>query len=89
MTPYPTVYGVPQPGQVLFTPNPSTVRWVFQPAGTPASSLPSGVYRVALRGNGSSIITAQGAPLDGEPGQQFPSGDNVAGGDFVFNLTVS
>lgn len=75
------------PGQILFMPNASTARWVFQSAGA-APSLPPGAYRVTLRGNGASVITSQGAPLDGEPGQQFPSGNNVAGGDFMFSFTI-
>jgi hypothetical protein len=81
-----TSTNVVQPGQILFMPNASTARWVFQSAGG-APSLPPGSYRVLLRGIGPSVITSQGAPLDGEP-TQLPSGDNVAGGDFVFTLTI-
>jgi hypothetical protein len=40
-----------------------------------------GMYTVTLRGNGPSVITSQGAHLGGDPWQQFPSGNNVAGGD--------
>jgi Family of unknown function (DUF6519) len=77
---------VTQPGQILFMPNASTARWVFQSASA-APLLPSGSYRVTLRGNGTSVITSQGARLDGEP-KQLPSGDNVAGGDFMFTFTI-
>ena len=71
-------------GQFLFRPD-NTVRWVVQLAGVPG--LTPGPYRVTLRGNGSSVITAQGAALDGEP-VALPSGNNAPGGDFSFELRI-
>ena len=78
--------GVVLNGQIIFTAA-DTVRWVTLP-GLALSSLPQGPYRVALKGDGSSIITSNGVALDGEP-STLPSGNNVAGGDFTFPITVT
>ncbi len=74
--------GAAMPGQILFTPDSSTARWVAQVAGAPG--LPPGSYRVALRG---SVIASQGALLDGEL-VGLPSGNNAPGGDAIFTLQV-
>lgn len=73
-------------GQFFFMAN-DTVRWAPIP-GTAPISLPPGGYRVSLKGDGGSVITANGVALDGEP-SALPSGNNVAGGDFTFSLTVT
>ena len=74
--------GAAMPGQILFTPDSSTVRWVAQVAG--AAGLTPGAYRIALRG---SVIASQGSLLDGEL-VGLPSGNNTPGGDAVFTLQV-
>jgi hypothetical protein len=71
-------------GVILFVPGNNTVRWVL----TVGQSLPPGNYSVRLKGTGSSVITARGVPLDGEP-TALPSGNNVPGGDFSFSFSVS
>jgi hypothetical protein len=73
-------------GQLLFIAN-DTVRWAPVP-GTAPASLPAGPYRISLKGEGGAVITANGVALDGEPAA-LPSGNNVAGGDFTFSLTVT
>jgi uncharacterized protein DUF6519 len=74
--------------QTFFT-APDTVRWVVQiPGAAPGAPLPAGNYRISLKGNGPSVITANGAALDGEP-LALPSGNNVAGGDFNFSLNIT
>jgi hypothetical protein len=48
------------------------------------------VYRVTLRGTAPSMIMdLDGNALDGEFGSVFPSGDFVAGGDFVAEFTIT
>jgi len=74
--------GAVVPGQILFTPDNRTVRWVAQVAG--AAGLPPGTYRVTLRGN---VIASQGGLLDGEL-IGLPSGNNTPGGDAVFDLAI-
>lgn len=75
-------------GQVIFT-APDTLRWVVQITGAAAAlPLPAGNYRISLKGDGSPVITSNGVALDGEP-LALPSGNNVAGGDFTFTLTVT
>lgn len=73
-------------GQILFT-SADTMRWT-QSALTGPAVLPPGNYRIALKGEGAAVITAGGVALDGES-TTLPSGNNVAGGDFTFSLTVS
>ena len=74
-------------GQFIFT-APDTVRWVNQIPGGPPSPLPAANYRISLKGDGATVITSNGVPLDGEP-LALPSGNNVAGGDFNFTLIVT
>ena len=72
-------------GQFIFTAA-DTVRWVMQiPGAGPA--LPAGNYRISLKGDGATVITSNGVALDGER-VALPSGNNVAGGDFNFPLSV-
>jgi len=53
-------------------------------------AMPDDVYRVTLRGAGPSIIMdLDGNALDGEFGAAFPSGNDVAGGDFVAQFTIT
>jgi hypothetical protein len=47
-----------------------------------------GRYRVTLKGTSPAIMSTIGLPLDGEP-KQLPSGNLVAGGDFVFQFSIS
>lgn len=59
---------------------------VFDIAGVLADD----TYRVSLLGTGGSIIMDLNAnALDGEFGGAFPSGNNLAGGDFVAQFSVS
>jgi hypothetical protein len=47
-------------------------------------------YRVSLLGTGASIIMDLNAnALDGEFGGGFPSGNNLAGGDFIAQFSIS
>ena len=47
-------------------------------------------YRIRLLGNGGSVIMdLDGNALDGEFGGAFPSGNNVAGGDFVSQFVIA
>ena len=47
-------------------------------------------YRVTLRGSAPSMIMdLDGNALDGEFGSAFPSGNFVAGGDFVAQATIT
>ena len=47
-------------------------------------------YRVSLLGNGqASILDLDGNMLDGENLGVFPSGDGVAGGDFISQFTIT
>ena len=47
-------------------------------------------YRVSLLGNGqASILDLDGNMLDGEFAGAFPSGNGVAGGDFIAQFTVT
>ncbi|MEP7339644.1 MAG: DUF6519 domain-containing protein [Acidobacteriota bacterium] len=78
--------GATMNGQILFIAN-DTVRWAPIPGTAPVSLQPGG-YRILLKGEGGSVITANGVALDGEP-SALPSGNNVAGGDFTFSLTVT
>ncbi|HEY2990889.1 MAG TPA: DUF6519 domain-containing protein [Candidatus Binatia bacterium] len=72
------------PGQIIRIPASNSARWV----STPPQPLPSGNYRVLLKGDGDPAIRSdERRRLDGEP-QQLPSGDDVEGGDFVFQLRV-
>jgi hypothetical protein len=66
---------VGQPGQT------NTIR--FQST----DQLGAGRYRVTLKGDSPAIMSTIGLPLDGDP-RQLPSGNMVAGGDFVFELDV-
>lgn len=47
-------------------------------------------YKVTLLGTAGApaILATNDSPLDGEP-SQLPSGNGVAGGNFVFTFTVS
>lgn len=46
-------------------------------------------YRLVVRGAGASIVLGNsGIELDGEYSGHFPSGDNLAGGDFVVEFAV-
>jgi hypothetical protein len=75
-------------GQFIFTAA-NTLRWVVQiPGAGPGVSLPAGNYRVSLQGDGTSVITSNGVALDGEP-LALPSGNNIAGGNFNFTLTIT
>jgi hypothetical protein len=53
-------------------------------------SLANDTYRVRLLGSGASFIMDMDAnALDGEYSGGFPSGNNVAGGDFIAQFTLS
>lgn len=76
-----------------------TATTVSVPGANPASAvfdlagvtLANDTYRVSLAGGGASIIMdMDGNALDGEFGGAFPSGNGVAGGNFVaqFSLAV-
>lgn len=53
-------------------------------------AMPDDVYRVTLSGTAPSIIMdLDGNALDGEFGGGFPSGNDVAGGDFVAQFTIA
>lgn len=55
---------------------------------TVQGGLKSGTYRITLSGTApDAIVSQQGLRLDGEPGH-LPSGNNVEGGDFDFELLV-
>jgi hypothetical protein len=68
------------------------------PAANPQSAifdfsgtvLPDGTYRVTLLGNGATVISdMDGNALDGEYSGSFPSGNGIAGGDFIAQFTVT
>jgi hypothetical protein len=47
-------------------------------------------YRITLVGTGpAAILDLSGNALDGEPIRLLPSGDGIAGGDYVANFTVA
>ncbi len=53
-------------------------------------AMPDDVYRVTLSGAAPSLIMdLDGNALDGEFGGAFPSGDDVAGGDFIAQFTIT
>ena len=65
--------------------NPSSA--IFDLAGV---TLGDDVYRVALVGSGGTPIQdLDGNALDGEFGGLFPSGNTVAGGDFIAQFTIA
>jgi len=51
------------------------------------SALPADVYMVQLNGSSSPVITLSTVAMDGEA-IALPSGDGVAGGNFLFSLNV-
>jgi hypothetical protein len=52
--------------------------------------VPDDTYRITLLGNGGSVIMdLDGNALDGEFGGVFPSGNGVAGGDFVSQFVIA
>ncbi len=60
---------------------------VFDLTGVPMAD---DTYRVRLLGSGASIIMDLNAnALDGEFGGGFPSGNNLAGGDFMAQFSIS
>jgi hypothetical protein len=73
------------PGQIIGMPG-NTVRF-YRPDG-----FPTGKYQVTLRGGTPGtdppILSQSGVPLDGEPTPEWPTGDNVEGGDYVFRFDV-
>ncbi len=53
-------------------------------------AMPDDVYRVTLSGTAPSLnMDLGGIALDGEFGGAFPSGDDVAGGDFIAQFTIT
>ncbi len=52
-----------------------------------AAALRADTYAIQLNGTSAPVITAGGIPLDGEA-IQLPSGNGVAGGDFLFGVNV-
>jgi hypothetical protein len=53
-------------------------------------AMPDDVYQVSLKGTAPSMIMdLDGNALDGEYSDVFPSGDFVAGGDFVAQFAIS
>jgi hypothetical protein len=73
--------GTIQKGQIVAVKGSNAVRWVMP-------KLAQGKYRVTLSGEGKAAITSQqGHRLDGDP-SGLPSGNNVEGGDFVFEFEI-
>jgi hypothetical protein len=57
--------------------------------GIPEHILPGGSYRITLLGQTeNAILSQEGTRLDGEPAD-FPSGNNVEGGNFVFDFVIA
>ena len=53
-------------------------------------AMPDDTYRVMLLGDGASVIMdLDGNALDGEFGGNFPSGNTVAGGDFIAQFVIA
>ncbi len=77
---------------------PVTASQLSVPAGNPRSAvfdlsgvaMPDDEYRITLSGSAPSMIMdLAGNALDGEYTGGFPSGNGVAGGDFVAQFTIS
>lgn len=75
-----------------------TAAQISVPAGNPRSAvfelsgvaMPDDLYQVTLSGSAPSMIMdLDGNALDGEFSGGFPSGNGVAGGDFVTQFTIS
>jgi hypothetical protein len=69
-------------GQRIVNPGGNAIQWE-------ATRLPLGLWTVTLAGNGASFIrSVHNKRLDGEL-TQFPTGNNVEGGDTVFTIQIS
>ncbi len=72
------------PGTVSFSEDSYTLTWAPD-----SGSLPANVYTIMLRAENPGEFTTQaGILLDGDYSGSFPTGNSVAGGDFLYDFSI-